>query len=170
MPRHRRHDAPILVGVAVAVVHIGHRTGTVIGNPVHGIAAEAEPGDPGEAAEVAETVEEALAGINSQVSEQYEREIKKLEADYRKLIAEHEKQQLGWKREAKPLYRRIAKSLDERRPHLHEFDWSEAGDGDEDDDPLFDTTRDYVEQIDAYKSYQGKPTTRRSRRKTTGED
>jgi hypothetical protein len=39
-------------------------------------------------------------------------------------------------------------------------------DGDEDDDPLFDSTRDYVEQIDRYKDYQGKPTARRARTRT----
>src|SRR5215469_8204802 len=36
-------------------------------------------------------------------------------------------------------------------------------DADEDDDPLFDTTRGYVEQVDRYKGYQGKPITRKVR-------
>jgi hypothetical protein len=35
----------------------------------------------------------------------------------------------------------------------------EPDDGDEDDDPLFDSTREYVEQIDRYKEHQGKPIT-----------
>jgi hypothetical protein len=34
-------------------------------------------------------------------------------------------------------------------------------DGDEDDEPLFDSTRDYVEQINRYKEHQGKPIERR---------
>ena len=46
VPRHRRHDPLVLVGVAVAVVDVGHRAGAVIGDPVHRVAAEAEPGDP----------------------------------------------------------------------------------------------------------------------------
>jgi len=45
VPRHGRHDPPILFGITVAVVDVGHRAGLVIGDPVHRIAAETEPGD-----------------------------------------------------------------------------------------------------------------------------
>jgi hypothetical protein len=41
----------------------------------------------------------------------------------------------------------------------------EPEDGDEDDDPLFDSTRDYVEQIDRFKEHQAKPTERKPREK-----
>ena len=37
-------------------------------------------------------------------------------------------------------------------------------DADEDDDPLFDSTREYVEQVDRYKEHQGKPIARRNAR------
>jgi hypothetical protein len=43
-----------------------------------------------------------------------------------------------------------------------EIDMPEPPDADEWDDPLLDSARDYVEQIDAYKDFQGKPTTRRA--------
>ena len=49
MPRHGRHDPLVLVGIAVAVVDVGHRAGAVIGDAVHRVAAEAEPGDPRQA-------------------------------------------------------------------------------------------------------------------------
>ena len=49
MARDGRHDPLVLRRVAVAVVDVGHRTGLVIGDPVHRVAAEAEPGDPGQA-------------------------------------------------------------------------------------------------------------------------
>jgi len=49
VPRHRRHDPPVLIGVAMAVVNIGDAAGPVIGDPVHRIAAKAEPGDPRQA-------------------------------------------------------------------------------------------------------------------------
>jgi hypothetical protein len=39
----------------------------------------------------------------------------------------------------------------------------EPDEGDEDDDPLFDTTRGYIEQIDRFKQHQGKPTERKKR-------
>jgi hypothetical protein len=46
-------------------------------------------------------------------------------------------------------------------PDLDEVEWPEPNEGDEDDDPLFDSTRDYVEQIDRYKEHQDKPTSRK---------
>jgi hypothetical protein len=51
--------------------------------------------------------------------------------------------------------------VDARCPDLSEIDWPEPADGDEDDDPLFDSTRSYVTQMDAYKFFQDKPTKRR---------
>ena len=41
---------------------------------------------------------------------------------------------------------------------LDEYDWPTPANGNEDADPLFDSTRDYLEQIDRYKEHQGKPT------------
>jgi hypothetical protein len=38
------------------------------------------------------------------------------------------------------------------------MDTVEPEEGEEDDDPLFATARDYVEQIDRFKKHQGKPT------------
>jgi hypothetical protein len=38
-----------------------------------------------------------------------------------------------------------------------DFDWPEPAEGDEDDDPLFDSTRDYFEQNDRYRVHQGTP-------------
>ena len=46
-------------------------------------------------------------------------------------------------------------------PISKSYDWPEPREGDEDDDPLFDSTRDYVEQVDRYKQHQGKPTGRK---------
>jgi hypothetical protein len=54
-------------------------------------------------------------------------------------------------------------SLRDKTPDLDEVEWPEPEAGDEDDDPLFDSTRGYVEQIDRYKQHQGKPTERRPR-------
>jgi len=44
-------------------------------------------------------------------------------------------------------------------PGLDGHEWPEPADGDEDNDPLYNSTRSYVEQIDRYKRHQGKPTT-----------
>ena len=60
----------------------------------------------------------------------------------------------------------IAAELQRKAPDLDLVDWPEPADGDEDGDPLFDSGRDYVEQIDRFKAHQGKPTERRA---ATGE-
>jgi hypothetical protein len=54
--------------------------------------------------------------------------------------------------------------LDARAPDPDAIDWSEPEPPDEDEDPLFDSTRDYVAQIDRFKEHQQKPTERRPRR------
>ena len=62
----------------------------------------------------------------------------------------------------KPVWQAMAQKLadEQTEPEIlcPEFD------ADEDDDPLFDSTRDYIEQMDSYKAFQDKPTERRQRR------
>jgi hypothetical protein len=50
--------------------------------------------------------------------------------------------------------------LDERMLDLDEFEWPEAEEGDADPDPLFDSKRAYIDQVDRFKLHQGKPTER----------
>ena len=45
-----------------------------------------------------------------------------------------------------------------------DLDVPEPCDADEWEEPLFDSARDYVEQIDAYKAFQGKPTGRKTKK------
>jgi hypothetical protein len=57
--------------------------------------------------------------------------------------------------------RDIADELSANAPDVGEIEWPEPAEGDEAIDPLFDSTRTYVEQMDCYKSFQDRPTTRR---------
>ena len=65
------------------------------------------------------------------------------------------------------LQQTIAEELEEEAPDPDTVEWPEPEEGDEDDDPLFDSTRGYVEQIDRFKEHQGKPITRRERKAAT---
>ena len=65
--------------------------------------------------------------------------------------------------DAKPLWQAITTALNDAAPDVEDLDWPEPRAGDEDPDPLFDSTRDYVDQIEAYKRFQGQPTERRER-------
>ena len=58
---------------------------------------------------------------------------------------------------ARRLFETIGEELDADGPTVSDYDWPEPEEGDEDPDPLFDSTRDYMEQLDRYREHQGKP-------------
>jgi hypothetical protein len=64
---------------------------------------------------------------------------------------------------AEDVHAGIAEQLEESAPDLNAVDWPEPGAADETDDPLFDSARDYVTQVDRYKRHLGKPTGRARR-------
>jgi hypothetical protein len=55
----------------------------------------------------------------------------------------------------------VRDELAAQTPDIDAYDWPGPEDAHEDDDPLYDSTRDYVEQVDRFKRHQGKPTTRK---------
>lgn len=69
----------------------------------------------------------------------------------------------AWERSAEAVWQAITDSLERSAPDPDEIEWPEPSDGDEDPDPLFDSRRSYVEQIDRYKRHQGKLVARKPR-------
>ena len=57
--------------------------------------------------------------------------------------------------EAEALLPRMKAALDEEMPDPDEFDWPEPEEIEEDDDVLFDSNRDYVDQVDVYRVHRG---------------
>ena len=126
-------------------------------------------------AEAVEEFESELGEIQDDAIEPYHDEIEALRQ-------RHQDLDRRWTSQTKPLadeYRAIAErfnsirqaiteTLAAKAPDLDAVDWPEADQGDEDEDPLFDSNRDYVEQIDRYKKHQGKPTGRRPRNGGSG--
>jgi hypothetical protein len=111
----------------------------------------------GEIDEVARQAKEDLAAATADVTRRHAGDIAELEVERVKLaaaIAAAEKKTGG-------IMRKIARDLRAVAPDGDDYDWPEPADGDDDPDPLFDSTRDYVEQIDRYKQHQGKATTRK---------
>lgn len=71
-----------------------------------------------------------------------------------------------WRREVEQVYHRIAADLAAAAPAFgDDIEWPEAEEADEHSDPLFDSTRSYLDQIEVYKRHQDKPTERRERQK-----
>jgi hypothetical protein len=79
------------------------------------------------------------------VTKQYRMRFKRIVGRYNRLQAE------------------IVEELRVEAPDPELVDWPEPDEGNEDDDPLFDSTRDYIEQIDRFKRHQGKRTARKAR-------
>jgi hypothetical protein len=121
----------------------------------------------GTAAEIRAEIDD----IKAQIEEEHRDELDTLESAWAEIIAEGEalaaemearREDLQakierWKERANP----TSELLAEQAPDLTEVEWPEADEGNEDADPLFDSTRSYVKQIDRYKQHQGKPTERR---------
>jgi len=110
--------------------------------------------------EVAVPLEQEIADLNAATHAEFEPQVAKLRSSWAKI----EKAVERWHRDAAIVWRAMSDALDEAAPDPDDVEWPEPEDGDEDPDPLFDSTRDYVEQIDRYKRHQGKPTERRHSR------
>jgi len=58
---------------------------------------------------------------------------------------------------AQPVFDAIEADLAAELPSADDYKWPEPNDGDEDDDPLYDSSRDYFDQLARYREHQGKP-------------
>jgi hypothetical protein len=70
--------------------------------------------------------------------------------------------------QASEVWSDITTDLESNAPDPNTVEWPAPYDANEPEDPLFDSARSYVEQIDRYKKHQGKPTTRRRRNNGNG--
>jgi hypothetical protein len=68
-----------------------------------------------------------------------------------------------WRSRADPLYQQIAADLEAAVAELDPIEPPEPAEANEHPDPLFDSRRTYLEQIEVYKWQQGKPTARKVR-------
>ena len=102
--------------------------------------------DAGLDAAIDETAEDAQADldvINRRVRRKHAKALKRLQAKRKKL----HKQIVAFEKSAKPVLRRIKRDLGAAAPGVDGYDWPEVDEGDEYDEPLFRSTRDYLEQI-----------------------
>jgi hypothetical protein len=115
----------------------------------------------GRIAEAAVEVEAQLADINRAVRERHAKPLAALEAERKKVAAAIE----AFAKSAGPILGKIERDLADQRPDVEDIDWPEPDEGDDDDDPLFDSTREYLDQIARYKVHQGKSVEKPQRKK-----
>jgi hypothetical protein len=99
-------------------------------------------------------IESELDDMTVLVHKHHAEAIAKLETERKAVIATIR----SFKRKAAPILREIQNDLDAQAPDVDEYDWPEPAEGDEDPDPMFDSTRSYLDQMERYKQHQGKPT------------
>jgi hypothetical protein len=104
-------------------------------------------------ADVATEIASELHDITRQVHKAHAEDIAKLKAERKTVIAAIK----SFKRKAAPILRKIKTDLSAKAPDVDQYDWPEPEDGDEDPDPMFDSTRSYLDQIERYKKHQDKP-------------
>lgn len=111
----------------------------------------------------AEALAESKARFKSAADEliaQFKAAIAPAKAEFEAAVAEHDAAMREltdqWIGRADPLFRAIADDLEAAAPNVEEFDWPELS-VDEFDDPLYDSHRDYLDQIARYKRHQGRP-------------
>jgi hypothetical protein len=118
--------------------------------------------------EVESAIEDEIYPINDEVHEAHEDDIATLEAAKEECNEAIQDAIDKFKEIAEPILEKIEDDLIEEAPAVDDFDWPEPAEDLGDDDALFDSTRDYVEQTDRFKEHQGKPTERPERREPTG--
>jgi hypothetical protein len=97
-----------------------------------------------------------LDEFNEKIHAHFEDEIEELREEYDEVVAAHR----AWLEKAEAVWHAIEDRLNAEMPDISDTRWPEPKQGDEDLDPLFDSNREYVEQIDRYKEFQGKTTER----------
>jgi hypothetical protein len=107
-------------------------------------------------------IDRAVGAINARSHRRFRTQIEALQDEWGAIATEHEHRLADWRERAEPVWRAISDEIDEQALNPDEIDWPEPIAGDEDNDPLFDSTRDYIEQVDRFKDYQGKPIRRRN--------
>jgi hypothetical protein len=117
--------------------------------------------------EVVNEVEDDLDEIKSRILDHHADEIEALAKEREALNAEGTKEiekvrqlmaakEQAYHERAHQLLAAIAEELEAEAPDVDGYDWPEAAEGDEDPDPLYDSTRSYLDQIDRYRQHQGK--------------
>ncbi len=97
-----------------------------------------------------------LAATRGEVLATYESEIAMLQEEHEGLRREFEAQMAGYGERLKFLWQAIRTDLREFMPDMSNYPVPEAGPAHEVGDGLYNSYRDYLRQIEAYKAFQGK--------------
>jgi hypothetical protein len=101
----------------------------------------------------AKPVKTLLNNFNAEIHAQFADQIEGVRERYDDLLTAEQDYRVA----AETIWHAIEERLNAEMPDTSGIKWPEPKAGDEDLDPMFDSTRDYLDQIDCYKIFQGKP-------------
>jgi hypothetical protein len=112
---------------------------------------------------LARRVQDAKSHLHSElqtfeqtITDAHASEIAELQAEHEQLRADFEARMASHTERVTVLWEKIAGKMEADAPDIDDYPIPEAEEGDEHPDALYDSTRDYLEQIAAYKKFQGK--------------
>jgi hypothetical protein len=138
----------------ILVGHIKRYYDIYLDNHVDAEASDAEDDLNRLARDVEDQYAEDLAALEKERASLADQGRKELAAAW-KLIIDRER---DFETKARPILEAMNGALAEDVPDAGSFDWPEPAEGEEHDDPLFDSTRTYLDQIERYHQHQGKTT------------
>ena len=109
--------------------------------------------------DAADDAQATLDAINERVAAAHRKELAVLAGEQKNLQAAV----AAFEKLAAQVASKITRDLNKEHVGADDFDWPQPVDGDDDDDPLLDSTRDFIEQTDRFKEHQGKDTERATR-------
>jgi hypothetical protein len=101
-------------------------------------------------------VRNGLESVQQAVHERYQEEIDSLEAEYDEIRRQFETQMEAYSTRLADVWRAIRSDLDAEMPDISNYPVPEADEAGEDEEPLYDSQRDYLDQLAYYKEFQGK--------------
>jgi hypothetical protein len=101
-------------------------------------------------------VEDAFEEVRSEVLGPHQEAIERLRRRYEQIRADFAERLGSYNNDLRQLYEQISRELREQSIDLADHPIPEAQEADEDDSALYDSYREYLDQITAYKAFQGK--------------
>jgi hypothetical protein len=104
---------------------------------------------------VAEPIEVRMEEVSQAAQDRHSDEIDRLQEEFEQIVSDYAEACAEWEAKAQPLWDTIADEIEvEIKEIMADVEWPEPEEADEYDDPLYDSTRDYVDQIENYKMFQ----------------
>ena len=103
-----------------------------------------------------QTLEQDLSVIWQQVVSQFDGDLSVLRNEHERLKAMFEGEMASYGQQVQGLWQAMRRALDAAVPNLDDYPLPRAYVGEELTDGLYNSERDYLEQLDAYKLFQGR--------------